>query len=456
MQRQTLTYKLRPAARITLLAICVGIISISCKRDRLLDSSTRERPAWVYGIEPNAVIVEASGRNHDEARDKAFRAVKESIVNAVAVNVSSTVQMEVSEQVMNDVRSFRENTEINTTVSSAFLSSLRGVHINKALDWYWELRRNPDKVRYVVYHIKYPFTENELMAYVNEWEALDTELNSALEELSARADQSRDLSELENMRREAERFAEIFMEPRRSMALNVASRIRQRLDNLRIEVVEHQRGELIVALRSNGSTMRAAHPPRFQSGCAQMEHVQFLEVEGHYLLQYDVSFCDKPAETLSLSLDVDGRERRSQFSIPDDPDHVSVKLSGWLHLQRLSGAVHEWQLPLRVLGRDSIEIGEVEVSLQRQTGRLLAALSRRGREGMNTTIRRQLNQECQGGGECLIRFEASRLTNEADEIFTSLFDASAVYTASGRFTYRKAGAEAWRDQRFEHLNVVLR
>lgn len=452
-----ITHAIRITPRtLPLLLTAFGILLISCKRDKLVDSSAQARPAWAFGIEPQAVIVAAEGRTHDEAREKAFTAVKESIVNAVAVNVSSTVQLKVTEQVINDVRQFRERTEINTRVSGTFLNSLRGIHINKATDWYWELRRTPEKERYVVYHLKYPFAENELAAYVREWEALDSELNAELQNLNARADQSRDVHELVTLKTEAERLSEIFSEPRRSLAANTASRIRQKLENLRFEVIEHSRGELLIALRSNGNLLRAAAPPRFRSDCAQLEELQFSESDGHYLLHYDVAFCDRPDQNLVLTAEAGSRELSMRIPIPDDPDHVRLKIAGTLFLHRISGDLREWQLPLRILSKDTVEVSEIEISLERRSGRLLAALSRRGREGLYTHIRQSLDEHLQGSGDYLLRFSASHITNEADEIFTSLFNNSEVYKASGRISYRKQGTEAWRQLRFESLSVSMR
>ncbi len=434
----------------------LSLIFASCKRDRLVDSSVKGRPVWVYGIEPNAIIVEASGRSHDEAREKAFTAVKESIVNSVAVNVNSTVQLEVSEKVMNNVRQFRENTQVNTTVSSAFLSSLRGVHINKASDWYWEQRRTPEKVRYVVYHIKYPFSQEELSAYIAEWEALDQELNSELQKLNSRAEQTQNISELEVLCTEAERLTEIFKEPRRSLAANTATRIRQKMADTRLEVIEHQRGEILVALRSNGDRMRLAEPLRFQSPCASIIDQRFIEEEAFYLVHYDAAFCDKPDQKIVLSASIDGRELSANIAIPEDPNHVRLSIAGPLRLQRLQGSLHEWQLPLRILSDEAVDIVEVEISLERNSGRLLASLSRRGRAGIYTHIRQPLDAQFQGRGDHALRFTAPRHTNEADDIFTSLFENSASYIASGRINYRRNGSEELRSYRFEHLNVLLR
>ncbi len=439
-----------------LLMLALMALVISCKRDKLVESSVKGRPVWVYGIERNYIIVEGKGRNHDEARQKAFTAVKESIVNAVSVNVSSTVQMDISEAVINDVRLFKENTKVNTTVTSDFLRSLRGVQISKATDWYWELRRTPEKERYVVYHVKYPFTENELETYIREWEALDAELASELNGLSEKVENSNSISELLLLKTESERLAKIFKEPRRSLALNTADRIAQKLADARLEVVSHQRGEAMVALRSNGTMLRSADGLRFDSKCAGLEQQQYLENEGLYLIHYDVSYCTQAEESFTLSTQINGRNLSLTAAIPADPAHVRLAIQGQLQLYRVQGHLHEWRLPIRLFSDETIEITEVEIGLERIGGRFLAALSRKGRAGLYTQIQQSIEASFAGKGDHVLTFEAPKFTNEADEIFTSLFENSAMYTASGKVIYRRSGQSETRSYRFDRLPVSIR
>lgn len=432
------------------------LITLSCKRDKLVEGSSKERPTWVYGIERNYIIAEGRGKTHEEARQKAFTTVKESIVNAVAVNVASTVQMDVTEEVINNVRLFRENTQIQTTVASNFLRSLRGVQVGKATDWYWEERRTADKERYVVYHIKYPFTEGELHMYIEEWEALDAALAKELASLGTKAESAQSAGELLLLKTEAERLAKIFKEPRRSLALNTADRIAQKLTDARLEVVSHQRGEAMVALRSNGTVLRGAEDLRFDSGCAGLVHQLYIEEEGLYLIQYDVTYCTQAEESFTLSTVIDGRTLSHTATIPADPAHVRLAIQGQLQLYRVQGHLHEWRLPIRLFSDETIEITEVEIGLERVGGRFLAALSRKGRAGLYTQIQQAVETSFSGKGDHILTFEAPKFTNEADEIFTSLFENSAMYAASGRVIYRRSGQSETRSYRFDRLPVSIR
>lgn len=410
----------------------------------------------MYGIERNYIIAEGRGKTHEEARHKAFTTVKESIVNAVAVNVASTVQMDVTEEVINNVRLFRENTQIQTTVASNFLRSLRGVQVGKATDWYWEERRTAEKEHYVVYHIKYPFTEGELNTYIQEWEALDAALARELASLGTKAESAQSVGELELLKIEAARLALIFKEPRRTLALNVQARIEQKLSDVRLEVVDHQRGQLLIALRSNGTRLEAMDDLRFDSPCAVLSAQQFLNEDLLYLIDYDVTYCHQADDQIVIGTTVDGEELKLEAIIPADPAHVQFAVQGPLQLYRIQGHLHEWHLPIRLVEDEEVEITEIEIILERVEGRFLASLSRRGRAGLFTRLEQRMGMVLSGKGDHMLRFEAPKYTNEADEVFSALFEHMASYRASGKIYYRRGGQAEPRSYRFDQLAVSVK
>lgn len=425
-----------------------------------MESSAPERPQWAYGIERGYIITEGKAKTHEEAKNAAFTVIKESIVNAVAVNVSSTVQLDVSEKVINDVRQFKESTNIQTTVSSNFLRSLRGVHLNKATDWYWELRRTPEKERYVVYHIKYPFSEAELDNYIREWEALDAEMAAELNSLASRVENAATLSELVLLKSEAQRLAEIFKEPRRTLALNAADRAAHKLNDVRFELIESDRNSAVVALRTNGSRISSADAPLFRSNCARLESINCVEEEGLHLVRFDASACEGLTED-DFTLSVTAENRRVELRVPIPPDSTRVRfmVSGPLQIYRSPTGpshMHEWRLPLRLLSDSEVEITEIEISMERTAGRFLASLSRKGRAGLFTNIRQPLDLRLSGKGEYSVAFEAPKYTNEADDVFRSVFESEAEYRASGKISYRPSPGGEQRTYDFSSWPVVVR
>lgn len=430
---------------------------ISCKRDKLVESSAPQRPQWAYGIERGYIISEGKAHTHDEAKNNAFTQIKESIVNAVSVNVSSTVQLDVSEKVINDVRMFKESMDIQTTVSSNFLHSLRGVQLSKAADWYWELRRTPEKERYVVYHIKYPFSEAELDNYIREWEAIDTEMAEELNSLGSRIENAATISELVLVKSEARRLADLFKEPRRTMALNAEARAAHKLDDIRLELIEHDRTSAVVALRTNGARIASADAPLFRSDCARLESIDYTKEEGLYIVRYDASACEGHTNhNFTLSVMAGDRREAITVPIPADPGSVRLMVSGPLQLYRSHGHMHQWSLPLRLLSDSEAVITEVEISMERTSGRFLASLSRKGRAGIYTNIKQPLNLHLSGKGEYSLEFEAPQYTNEADDVFRSIFESEAVYHASGKVSYRTGDEGATRSFDFSGWPVVLK
>lgn len=438
--------------------IALGMITTSCKRDKLLEKSAPERPVWVHGIERGFIIVEGQGKNHDEAKKEAFINLRESIVNSVAVNVSSTVQMDVTENVIDNLRQFKEDTKINTTITSDFLYALRGVQLNKATDWYWESRRTAEKIPYVVYHVKYPFTEKELDNYIREWEAMDAELGAALNSLAERAAKASSVTELVAMRDEGVRLSQIFKEPRKTLAINTSNRIDQKLKDARIEVSDHDRGQITMAIRSNGQRLRAESMPYFKSGCAVLDDMRFSETEGLYVIHYDPSFCTgMQDEFITLETTIDGRNLSEKIVIPSDSNLVRIGINGPLVLHRVEqGDLHTWRLPVRLFNEADVELMDIEIVVERVSQRFFAALSKKGRAGLNTYINQPLGQKLPGKGDHTITFEAVKYTSSIDDMVNSMFDQTADYQASGKIMYKRNDAEETRTYRFEGVQVVLK
>jgi hypothetical protein len=153
---------------------------------------------------------------------------------------------------------------------------------------------------------------------------------------------------------------------------------------------------------------------------------------------------------------VDGRLEKLEVPIPADSARVRLLVSGPLQLYRSRGNMYEWRLPLRMLSDSEVEVTEIEISMERTAGRFLASLSRKGRAGLFTNIRQPLDLRLSGKGEYSVDFEAPKYTNEADDVFRSIFEAESDYRASGKITYRHAADGEQRTYDFSGWPVVLK
>jgi hypothetical protein len=309
-----------------------------------------------------------------------------------------------------------------------------------------------------VYHVKYPFTEKELDNYIREWEAMDAELGKALNSLSERSANATSVGELVALRDEGKRLSQIFKEPRKTLAINTSSRIDQMLKDARIEVMDHDRGQITMAIRSNGHRLRAESMPYFKSGCAVLEDISFAEMERLYIVHYDPMFCTGTQdEFISLETTLDGRTLSEKIMVPTDSNVVRIGINGPLVLHRVEqGDLHTWRLPLRLFNDDDVELTDIEIVVERVNQRLFAALSKKGRAGLTTYINQPLGQELRGKGDHTISFEAIKYTSNVDDMVNSLFDQTADYQASGKILYKRNDAEETRTYRFEGVRVVLK
>jgi hypothetical protein len=353
---------------------------------------------------------------------------------------------------------FTEKTTINTTVSSDFLYALRGVQLNKATDWYWEKRRTAEKVPYVVYHVKYPFSEKELSNYINEWEEIDTQLAKALGSLAERADQANSIGDLISLRDEGLRLAQIFNEPRKTLAINTSKRIDATLDDVRLDIIDHEQGQAMATLESKGRRYRADGSPGFTSDCATLRDINFSENQLHYIIHYESVFCKGTGnEFINLETDIDGRSVKARSMIPVDSNLAQLGVNGSLILHRIEQSdLHTWRLPMRLYSDSDVEVKEIEMLVERVNQRFLAALSKKGRAGLSTYIDQPLAQALEGKGDHVIEFEAPKYTSNVDDLFNSLFEQEALYTASGKILYKQKDGEEIRTYHFEGVPVSLK
>jgi hypothetical protein len=146
----------------------------------VIEKSAKKRPDWVFGLKKDYLIVEGVGNNHDEAKNSAYVNLKEKVVSSVAVHVSSNTKVDINEKLINNISQYQESFSNETKISSNFITALRGVSLNKAEDFYWEIVRKKDKSRQIHYHVKYPFSSGEQNLLIAEWERLDREMTNEI------------------------------------------------------------------------------------------------------------------------------------------------------------------------------------------------------------------------------------------------------------------------------------
>lgn len=436
--------------------LILGLITItSCKSQKIVDRSVKPRPDWVFGIEKDFIIVEGRGNTHDEAKMVAYTNLKERIVESIAVNVSTNSSTKIDEDLINNIGHYRETFSSDTKISSNFLSALRGVSLNRAEAFYWEVLKMPDKSRKVCYHIKYPFSFQEQNQLLQEWERLDVQMSAELKDLEQQFENMRELTQVVLIKNKSGMLKEVFSEPRKTQAALLEYKANTILNNLYLEVKTHNPGQLVVQIKSNGSVLKSTKPLQFESDCAQLIEQYFSDSEQAILLQYEIDFCNKKDnETIKLIFEESEIRLEEMVAVPENDLLARLRLNGDIRfLQSNTGGISQnyWQIPLRSHTDVSYEILKIELTLERHTQRLLSVLVK---QPISYYIEQEINEVHEGRKDFTLIVDAKKNRSELEGILQSLVNLNVEYMASGRIIYKTIGAKSESFHVFE--NVVVR
>tara|TARA_Y100000782_G_C10180406_1_gene263823 strand:+ start:530 stop:1870 length:1341 start_codon:yes stop_codon:yes gene_type:complete len=424
---------------LNLFILC--FVLFSCKTEKIIESSLENRPNWVYGLEHNHLIVQGIGADHAEAKNKALVSVKEKIVESVAVNVSSTVQIDINEKTINEISQYQEITTIQTQISSDFMKALNGISLNKASEYYWEQIKNRETGEvYIAYHIKYPFTESELNNLVAEWQALDKELSLQITSIEKEAHATSDLKKLMGLYAQISKLETIFNEPKKTQAGIVKAELENLFNDLNFFTYEHTQGELVVQVKGNGKTYYNIPSMDYKSDCAHLLDMEYHDDIKALVVHYDPEFCD-PMKTpmVNLKMKINNQSIAKNFEISFDEDIARIALNGEIRLipiEKYSFSDKKWQIPIRAYTDFEFRVVQVDMTIDKSWKSLLSAITKRQ---MSSVVMEDLNQKFDGKGDFMIEMTTQEQISGLEEIMHQIMDVH--YTASGKIVYTTNGSD---------------
>lgn len=428
----------------------------ACKREKVLESSQKERPSWVFGIERNYLIVEGKGNTHEEARNAAYIQLKENIVNSVAVNVSSSARIDINENLINNISEYTESFSSSTKISSNFISALRGVSLNNAEDFYWELKRKKDKTREVSYHVKYPYSNADQLKLIKEWEQLDKQMTEEIESLKAAHRKAKYLNELFEIKSRANTLNKLLAEPRKTQAGLVVAKVQSTIDQIEIIEKKHRTGQLYFTIKSNGLTFKTNKTINVTSNCAKVISQTFAEIENAYFIEYETDFCkDTGEDFIELIIKENGTEFKQKFLIPHNENLAQIRILDNIRLlHKTRGMINnetEWQIHFRSFNEVPFEVVAIDMTVERTNQKLLSVLSRRP---LVFNVRNNINQDFQGRKDFVLNIAGSSNVNEIEELLSGLINLNIEYRVSGKLMIKSAGQNTVTDYSFENIPVV--
>lgn len=248
------------------------------------------RPKWVNGLEKEYIIVVGTGATIELAQQQALMAIKESIVEAVAVNVKTQTNIRTEELTnRNSVLLFLESFSSNTTSESAKVPFLQGVSLAQAEGYYWEKIRSSDKgIRYA-YHIRYPFPVVDMNRLAFEFKLRDEELTAKLNRLTSESLYPSSVEEIESLIGELRILADYFPDGRKDLANLAIKRYNGMLASIEISDAGSTLGNVRYVLKLGQRMITTVKKPVIRSESAKI--LGNNQDRGVWTVNYDYSEC---------------------------------------------------------------------------------------------------------------------------------------------------------------------
>ncbi|MEA1874695.1 MAG: hypothetical protein U9N51_09765 [Bacteroidota bacterium] len=439
-----------------LLLIFVGFLS--CSLPRAVEVSQKKRPSWVYGLNNGYIIIEGVGANFENAQNDVLKKLKERIVNSVAVNISSEMNISINETVIDNMSKYREDTQLQTNITTDFLNSLKGVSLSKSEAYYWEKQKYPNKMTKVHYHIMYPFTEMELNNLIKEWEQTDRAFTLELKALRKSVGACNRVADLKILRSKTIALEKIFTGSRKTEASIIKSEIEQLLDNLRFEVQKHERGRLVLKLLSSDRYFKMDSEVLFKSDCAILQDHKLINDDEALEINYDADFCFSVKNAnFTISQNYKETEISIDFLIPDGENTVRFTVNDPIRLKRSSVNPQNlrWYIPMRVFTETDFTVIRVELAVSHSNIDLAQFIKGKEKESFYTA---EINQAFTAKGDYSLQFEVQ--TSNADrksligQLVNVIMNESPSYFAGGKIFIKTEGEEPEFIFVFENKRIV--
>ena len=272
-----------------LLLIILLIPAIALGQESVIEKSG-SRPKWVNALEKDYIIVVGTGATIDLARQQGLMMIKESIVEAVAVNVRTQTNIR-TEEVTNrsSVLLFLESFSSNTTSESVKVPFLQGISLAQAEGYYWEKLRSRDGTIRYAYHIRYPFPVVDMNRLAFEFKLRDEELTAKLERLTSENYYPASVEEIESLIGELRILADYFPDGRKDLANLAIRRYNGMLSSIEITDAGSTLGSVRYVLRLGQRTITTVKKPVIRSESATI--LGSNQDKGVWTVKYDHSDC---------------------------------------------------------------------------------------------------------------------------------------------------------------------
>lgn len=319
--------------RILTFLLSIGTLAVAAAPVKVVERSAAKRPAWLGTAVREHVVVSAEAATLDEARQRCLSDIRQCVVTAVAVNVSSE-EITADGQLSRNGRIDRYGSYLSEVKSIAGqLPFLTGIDLSKG-EIYWErCLVKAEKRYYYVCHAKYPFSEAERDLLIARFRKQDRERYAEYLELRrALPTFTRIDFVAEAMARLTSLLDYFFDDVRRSEVRTLRDSYRRCYERVMCVPQESRLGEYLFALEMDGRRMTTSRPPRAVSELAT--DIRIVPADGGlYRVTYDygtVTADDSPTIDLSFRLGTKTLKHRICFDVRESM--MAVCPFGWLEI----------------------------------------------------------------------------------------------------------------------------
>lgn len=144
--------------------------------EKVIESSSRKAPDWVYGMASDYIITTAEGSTMEIARTLAMQAVKERIVSSVAEHVESEASMLMQETTTDtDISAYTAFSK-QIRSKSADIPFINNISEANVEDYHWEKVQTGKDTYVYRYNIKYPFSQLQIRLIIDDFKKYQEEL----------------------------------------------------------------------------------------------------------------------------------------------------------------------------------------------------------------------------------------------------------------------------------------
>lgn len=163
------------------ISFCFIIFSLAifAASEKVVESSSRKVPDWVYSMQHDYIITTAEGKTMEVARELAMQEVKERIVSSVAEHVESETSTMMKETTTDsDISAYTVFSQ-QIRSKSADIPFINDISEANVEDFYWEKVKKKDGTFFYRYNIKYPFSDLQVRLIIKDFKKHQEELKQA-------------------------------------------------------------------------------------------------------------------------------------------------------------------------------------------------------------------------------------------------------------------------------------